>query len=157
MDINDRLKNLDAWRIKKNIEENAKALAEEERKAKVIADIEALAPRVKDLITLYNAAYEKKLPMPKESSGITPRCKFVADGLRHNVGFMHASERNREYPVHCVGIDGFDTYEIRLFPTGLSHNNGKYVWNGLERFVKDFNNFETEFYEWFDKITTTEG
>ena len=161
MDKNDRLKNLEAWRIKKNIEENAKALAEEERKAKIIADIEALWPRAQEMITLYNAGLKSGLKYPEEKWASDTTRPFVSNSWSHWLEFGYATHNGviqrpkMEYPpVSSISIRGGGAcyYEIDLYQ-GHLYYSGSSSWGRLNKFVEDFDKFEEYFYDWFDKAT----
>jgi hypothetical protein len=170
MDINNRMKNLENWKIKKNIEENAKRLAEEERHNKIVADIEALWPRAKELIDLYNAGVDMGLPYPEEKTYSNARA-MESNGWSHWLGVGYYDYRNPDTHLvvnrmsnrsqryaNAISIrgGGASYYEIDLIDGHLIAT-GSYKWSRLEKFVEDFNKFEEYFYNWFDKITTAEG
>lgn len=155
MDTATRLKNLDAWKIKKNIEENAKRLAEEEKQAKTIADIEALWPRAQAVIELYNACLDKGMPFPKTRYNDWTN-DFFSNSWSHFLGVgrltqeqSHGADKTHVNAISIRG-GGACNYEID-FADGTVFATGSDKWSRLYNFVNEFEKFEHNFYEWFDK------
>lgn len=156
IDNTERLKNLQAWKIKKEIEENAKQLAEEERQARVLNEIEGLWERAQAIIDLYNAGIEAGLTYPKEDFYTTARA-FESNSWSHwlGVGFYGDCRiKNGKKLANAISIRGGGAcyYEIDLY-NGHLYYSGSHAWYRLNDFVADFNKFEKYFYETWDKLT----
>jgi hypothetical protein len=167
MDTASRLKNLEAWKIKKDIEESAKQQIEEERVAKLVADIEALWPRAQELITLYNAGVDMGLPFPKSDDYSLDKT-FVSNSVSHKLGFgRYAAEGPGRYDVvrspyvNAISIRGGGAcnFEIDLCD-GKLHYSGSSAMRQLDgggysrnAFIPRFEKFEERFLAWFDEIT----
>ena len=157
IDNTERLKNLQAWKIKKDIEENAKKQIEEEKQAKTVRDIEALWDRAKAIIDLYNAAIDVGLPLPKEEQYTETRA-FESNSWSHKlgVGFYGdaptASHGRRSANAISIRGGGMCDYEIDLYNGHLRVKGGS-PWRQLYSFVDQFDLFEKYFYETWDKLT----
>ena len=159
-DTNDRLKNLEAWKMKKDLEERVKLDMAKEHERNLVRDIEALWPRGKAIIDLYNACLDAGVKFPKHdvwSNDWTN--KFFSNAWSHWLGVGHSNTEqcrgaDGKY-VNAISIRGGGAcyYEIDLYD-GVLHYSGSDAIRRMENFVNEFTKFETEFYEWFDKTTT---
>lgn len=152
------------WEIK--VEKFEKIEAETSQKKK---EVESLAPRIHDLITLVNKCIEEGIELPKPE--ITAKFgygegyrsyNFYSDGIHHHVGFMQnwVSNGGRgkiEYlGIVEGGFRGVWDFYTNGESTFLKHENSKAVkpveLEYLNDFLKEFDQFEEAFYKWIDSL-----
>ena len=152
MDTATRIQNIKDYQVKKQIMENAKQLAYEEHYNQLTQDIEALWPRAKEMIDVYNACVKSGVvEFPMEYILGTRNNKFLARKRDGFLGFSQLGLQNNSPYVNAVGMYSFGSYKIDLSNGYLYIDGGKRdIVSHLERFVKEFNTLETEFYSWFD-------
>lgn len=151
----DRMKQLEAWKMKKDLEERVKADLAAEHEKNVVAEIEALWPRAKEVIDLYNAclANGMKFPSPTGNDWTNP---FYSNAWSHWLGVGRVNKdqcRGADtFPVNAISIRGGGAchYEVDL-ADGVLNYEGRDAMRRLDNFVNEFNKFETKFYDWFDK------
>lgn len=152
----DRMKQLEAWKMKKDLEERVKADLAAEHERKVVAEIEALWPRAKEIIQLYNACLDKGVNFPKGKSYNDWTNCFFSNAWSHHLGVGRCNRSQSlgadKIKVNAISIRGGGAchYEIDLY-NGYLYYEGDDAMSRMEKFVDEFNQFETEFYEWFDK------
>lgn len=147
----------------KTIAEEKEALKEKELD-KAMEDVVKLFDRVKDIIQLakYCRQNDIKFPNGTYHKYDSYRNDFESDGIRHYFGFIgedgycshggeiHVGWNNGGFcgvwDVHCNGN------EIWLQHEDNKANKKKVdSIDIVERFIKDFEEFEKNFYEWFDE------
>lgn len=147
------------------VEEEARKNFEMEQKKveelKTVKKIESLWDRAKELIDTYNACVDANIKMPKESS-LDRLDMFTANAISHRLGFGVinpdlstfgiANEKYRDsLAVHGGGCANCEVvlYKGELFYKG---NDWDRAW-AMKRFLDQFDEFESKFYAWVDKIT----
>lgn len=163
----DRIIRLNAWKEKKDIAERTKEQLRIMHEAELKTNIEMLWDRAKALIDLYNASVDAGLtPPPSSFSDWEIRNNnFIAGGIYHRLGFgtyqpdrygKIGSPYDLRYNSHADSISirggGYSVYEIDLCNGKLNYTGDGAI-KRLEDFVEDFNEFETRFYDWFDRKT----
>lgn len=139
----------------KQMEEDLAALNQIEEYKK---RIRALKPRIDELIRVGNACLEHGIPLTGESWGCHQGYdthQFISNGWSHLCGFIQRRDMNtREIlPFTQVGKVGGGACNYNLATDGETvevTGDAAFVMN---RFLEDFDEFETEFYKYVDKVT----
>lgn len=116
--------------------------------------IRTLKPRIDELLEVGNACLEHGIPLTGSSWGGHEGYdthQFISNGWSHLVGFI--SEGNNK-PFTKVGKIGGGACDWNLTTDGVDINIDGNVERVLKLFLDDFDNFETEFYAYVDKVTT---
>ena len=157
MDTATRIQNLKDWKIKKQLKETAEQMAKEEHEAEVRASIEALWPRAKEMIDIYNACVDAGVSFPTEYNCGSYRNQFLAWELGGWIGFSKVGIPQNSPHVNAVGMHSFKDYDINLCGCGLYvYTEGNRTMKRMEVFADEFNAFEEKFYDWFDKFTQSD-
>lgn len=153
--------------IKKYAEQelnNAKniAIQEQHTRETLIAQIQALKPRIAELIETAQACVENGIYLfgneNSRTGNVWHKIGFIADHTYHKTGFLRSADEKKEFV--CMGIlaggacgnwnfatDGDvvrDYYRDETQEPSLEH---------LQQFVDEFDDFEETFYAYVDKIT----
>lgn len=146
----------------KKISEEKEVLKEKEI-SEMLKEAEKLFGRVKDIIRLGRYCMENNLEFPngKYHKYDNYRNDFESDGIRHYFGFLgrnrlyntiseiHVGWENGgfcgDWDVHCDGNELWLQHEKDK--TRKKIDDVKIV----KQFIKDFEEFERNFYEWFDE------
>lgn len=155
-DVKDRLKDLEAWKIKKAIAESAAEQAEAERKFNCEQEILGLWDRAKAMLDLYNAGLDAGLPYPDN-----PHCMQKVRTLEVNIsnnfmGFAKYghSRWNKESHADSIAVRNTPDWYYIDFHDGKLDFRGSRAWMKLYQFVEEFNEFEKFFYDTWDRIMT---
>lgn len=159
-----RIDEIKAYAQRRDENEAKKVEKENEQKAMLEEQVRSLAPRIKELIETANActingieidAYGKRFDSyyDKREYGT-----FTTNGITHRVGFV----KKGLSAIFELGIDaggacgewnfrtnGSDIYEIHEDRT--QRRKATIYW--MSRFVNEFNEFESDFYNYIDSIT----
>lgn len=160
MNVQERLNNIDSFVEKKEVEKMTKAENERLEIKRLINEIKELQPRINDLLIVGNACLFNKIPLKGTGFG----CKegydthqFITNGWSHLLGFVDKSIAPQKLPFMYLGIQGggFYTYDLEtdgrtVYVSGRDGRDKIYV---LNRFVKEFDKFEKEFYAYVDRVT----
>lgn len=160
MNVQERLNNIDSFVEKKEVEKMTKAENERLEIKRLIDEIKELQPRINDLLIVGNACLFNKIPLKGTGFG----CKegydthqFITNGWSHLLGFVDKSIAPQKLPFMYLGIQGggFYTYDLEtdgrtVYVSGRDGRDKIYV---LNRFVKEFDKFEKEFYAYVDRVT----
>ena len=152
--------------------ENDKKFAERKREQEEIAglkeEVKALRPRIEELIETANTCLENDIFFDTPNSYNNEK-GFLADSVTHYVGFIQGQDRRvgfaRTRPICFVGIRGGDegygecdfiTDGYEMFMIKNEDVTNSYVKEPtkeyLSMFVKQFDTFEKNFYEYVDNI-----
>lgn len=150
-----------------------KALEKEKETEKLIAEIKALKPRIKQIIEIGNLCLENNIPIWKRygvscNDADYKKGVFDTDGIRHQLGFYpnnHNRTTNRSSHYDYIGYimggacgnrdfitDGdliADTPNRNKF--AISSINEPSIKN-MKKFLKDFPKFEKAFYDFINKL-----
>ena len=151
----------------KIVEDKKKSEEKEALKEKEISELmkeaKKLFSRVKDVIRLGKYCMDNNLEFPngKYHEYGNYHNDFESDGIRHYFGFLGDIRYNtRTGKVHVGWINGGFCGQWDVHCDGnelwLQHEKDKTRKNVddvkiVERFIKDFEEFERNFYEWFDE------
>lgn len=160
MNTLDRLNNINDFAERKETERKQKTEKENLEIKKLIKQIKELQPRINDLLITGNACLFNKIPLKGTGFG----CKegydthqFITNGWSHLLGFVDKSIAPQKLPFRALGIQGggFDHYDLEtdgriVYVSGVDRISKIYV---LNRFIKEFDEFEKEFYAYVDRVT----
>lgn len=160
MNTLDRLNNINDFVECKETERKKKAEKENLEIKKLINQIKELQPRINDLLIVGNACLFNKIPLKGTGFG----CKegydthqFITNGWSHLLGFVDKSIAPQKLPFMYLGIQGGGFYTYDLETNGdivyVSGHDGRDKIHVLNRFIKEFDRFEKEFYAYVDSVT----
>lgn len=160
MNAQERLNNIDSFVEKKEVEKMTKAENESLEIKRLVDEIKELQPRINDLLIVGNACLFNKIPLKGTGFG----CKegydthqFITNGWSHLLGFVDKSIAPQKLPFMYLGIQGGGFYTYDLETNGnivyVSGRDGRDKIHVLNRFIKEFDKFEKEFYAYVDSVT----
>lgn len=123
------------------------------------AQIKALKPRIDELIIVGNACVEHGIPLSgKEWGGHEgyDTHQFFSNSWSHLCGFIYEcdKETRKPLPITKVGKLGGGACDWNLITDGVEINVSGDIAHVLRMFLEQFDEFETEFYKYVDKVTT---
>jgi hypothetical protein len=160
MNAQERVNNIDSFVEKKGREKMTKAENERLEIKRLVDEIKELQPRINDLLIVGNACLFNKIPLKGTGFG----CKegydthqFITNVWSHLLGFVDKSIAPQKLPFMYLGIQGGGFYTYNLKTDGrtvyVSGSDGRDKIHVLNRFVKEFDRFEKEFYAYVDSVT----
>lgn len=160
MNVQERLNNIDSFVEKKGREKMAKAENERLEIKRLIDEIKELQPRINDLLIVGNACLVNHIPLKGTGFGCQQGYdthQFITNGWSHLLGFVDKSIAPQKLPFMYLGIQGGGFYTYDLETDGrtvyLSGRDGRDKIHVLNRFIKEFDKFEKEFYAYVDRVT----
>lgn len=133
----------------------------EKEKARLIQEISNLKPRIADLIEIGQKCQELKISFPKdtEMSKFGYDSGFVADGVNHDLGFITKNSKIRYLGIKNGGYNGpWDFYTNGTESFSISNKNylngatGEPTIQDMKKFLKQFDSFESAFYQWINSL-----
>lgn len=160
MNAQERLNNIDSFVEKNRKKKMTKAENESLEIKRLVDKIKELQPRINDLLIVGNACLFNKIPLTGTGFG----CKegydthqFITNGWSHLLGFVDNSIAHQKLPFMYLGIQGggFYTYDLKTdgHTVYVSGSDGRDKIHVLNRFIKEFDKFEKEFYAYVDRVT----
>ena len=157
----DRIEAMKAYKVRQEQKAKDDADATERHRAELALGIRSLKDRIQKLIDTANACIENGIPITRKmhySDNDKWECgEFIANSISHKVGFVRKkTARGFLEEIECMGINGGGANGEHYLRT-----NGEYVicTTGnlpeiyqMDKFLKDFDSFETAFYAYIDKI-----
>lgn len=153
-----RIDNIVAFAERKEEAERQKEIARIDRIEKYKEKIHELKPRIDELLKVGNACLEYNIPLEgKEWGGHEgyDTHQFITNSWSHLLGFVSRRDqftRSRISFTH-LGIMGGGACNYNLETDGNKIEVSGDIEYILHRFIKDFDEFEAEFYNYVDKIT----
>lgn len=157
---------LDSLREYKTNEETLQRAAEKKLQDKtedLISRIQALAPRINELIATGNACLQNNIPLTGQAFGCREDYdthQFFTNSWSHLVGFV-GNPKSRLCHIEYLGINGggacgtenFRTDGVDVFSIhdGRPHTPTTPSIGYMERFLDRFNEFESAFYSYVDQ------
>lgn len=165
MTTEERLQKINAFA---QARDDAKARAENDfmqRCKKVEKELKKLAPRIKELVSVAQALWEKKIPLGKRTTDWAGyKDEFLSEAIHHRIGFIDASFYSCPDYVGIVG-GGWCGGDFILDTNGENVMFSKYrrentpdavfskPWlDKAETFLKLFDEFENKFYEYVENL-----
>ena len=154
-----RVDNIAKFAQKRDEDKTAKEMAVirqiEELKEKIIT----FKTRIEELLKVGNACLEYNIPLEgkdwKSHEGYDTN-QFITNGWSHLLGFVNKYDQDtrKRLPFTTLGIAGGGSCWYNLETDGVTVDvSGKDTLHVLKRFVDEFDEFETEFYKYVDKVT----
>ena len=151
-----RIDNIAKFAQQRDIKKMEKETQKQLRIERYKAEIRALKPRIDELLTVGNACVQHNIPIDAMSGYYGyDNHQFVSEGIRHLVGFIRERDQNTRavLPFTKVGKIGGGACDWNLKTDGeniIVDGDIEYV---LKAFLDKFDEFETEFYKYVDKVT----
>ena len=158
-----RIEQIKAFTLRKEDEQREKDIKVINETTRLITAIQALKPRIDEIIEVGNACQTNNIPMSGQAWGGHEGYdthQFYTNSWSHLVGFVGSSYWKK--PITMLGIDGggacgkydfrtdgLDVYEEhedtkeKVLPT-IYH---------MKKFLEKFDEFEREFYAYIDSVT----
>lgn len=165
MTTEERLQKINAFA---QARDDAKARAENDfmQKCKEMKrEIKKLAPRIKELVSVAQALWEKKIPLGRRTTDWAGyKDEFLSEGIHHKLGFIDAEING--IPVYVGEVGGgacggdfivsvagenilTSKYDREHIPDAVFSKD----WAGkAEGFLAGFDEFEKRFYEYVDTL-----
>lgn len=160
MNTQERLNNIDSFVEKKEAEKMTKTENESLEIKRLVDEIKELQPRISDLLIVGNACLVNHIPLKGTGFGCQQSYdthQFITNGWSHLLGFVDKSIAPQKLPFMYLGIQGggFYTYDLEtdgyiVYVSGHDRRDKIHV---LNRFIKEFDEFEKEFYAYVDRVT----
>ena len=154
--FNSRLAGIQAF--KKNTETIQRAAEDEKQRMTnaLISEIRTLKPRIDELLVTGNACMQSGIELTGKAWGGHEGYdthQFITNGWSHLLGFVQERDPNtRQYlPFSKLGIMGGGACRFNLETDGVKVNvTGDTIYI-LNRFIKEFDSFESELYSYIDQ------
>lgn len=115
--------------------------------------IKALKPRINELLEVGNACKDNGIELTGKAWGGHEGYdthQFITNSWSHLLGFV--DDRNGDFK--CLGIYGGGACDYNLVTNGDFIDVSGDVLHILNRFIKEFDTFEKEFYNYVDNIVS---
>lgn len=153
VDMSNRIDAIAAFAQKRDTEIADKKKQAEDREEFLKQTILGWSDRIQQLIDTANACVQHGIPICYDTINNRDyeHNYFITDGCSHILGF----EFNRYHPstITRIGKEGGGYCHFDVFTDGktISATGDDRLW-ALERFVESFDQFETKFYAYVDKV-----
>ena len=148
-----RIDNIKNFANKKEMEEMKRKEDSLRRIEEYKAHIKTLKPRIDELLEVGNACLEYGISLTGSRWGGHEGYdthQFISNGWSHLVGFV-SDGKNK--PFTKVGKIGGGACNWNLTTDGVNIDVTGSVESVLKYFIRDFDEFETEFYKYVDSVT----
>lgn len=155
----DRINNIAKFAQKKEEERIIKEMTIAQQIEEYKKKIRSFKPRIDELLAVGNACLEHNIPLEGRGFGCHEGYdthQFITNGWSHLLGFVKVYDRNARkiLPFTKLGIEGGGACYFDLKTDGVTVEvSGKETLYVLKKFVENFDDFETEFYKYVDKVT----
>lgn len=152
-----RIDNIANFAQEREEDQVAKEIAALQRIENYKKQIVALKPRIDEIIEVGNACLKHDIPLTGSAWGGHEGYdthQFMTNSWSHLLGFVDAWENGKKKPITQLGIKGGGYCYYNLETDGITVNvSGSETEHVLKRFVEEFDEFESEFYKYVDKVT----
>ena len=153
-----RIDNIVNFAQKREEEKIAKDIALQQQIEDYKTQIIALKPRIDELLEVGNACLKHNIPLTGQAWGGHEGYdthQFITNSWSHLLGFVseYDQQTRKPLPFTQLGIYGGGACNYHLTTDGVTvaaRRDAAYV---LKRFVKEFDEFESEFYKYVDNVT----
>lgn len=162
--VNSRLDALCVYKENEKLLQHAAEVKKQNKIDSLISQIKALEPRINELIVTGNACLQSNIPLTGQAFGMRESYdtnQFFTNSWSHLVGFVGNPSR-KPCQIEFLGINAggacgvydFRTDGVKVF--SVNENNPLDITSPsighMERFLKDFDSFESSFYAYIDKV-----
>ena len=140
--------------------EAAQKESKEKAKTEVLKqEIRKLYPRITEMISVAKACVENGIPL-KGHLDLYDRGTFIANGCSHRLGFIISGYNSiSKMGIIAGGAYGqWDFHTDGVIVTSVNHNHSLRTAEPkiehMEKFLKDFDEFEHHFYYYVDEVTS---
>ena len=154
-----RIDNIEKFAQKRDYEQMEKEIAVQNQIEECKERIKVLKPRIDELLAVGNACMKNGIPLVGQAFGCREGYdthQFMTNGWSHLLGFVRNFDQKqyKDLPFTKLGIQGGGACWYDLKTDGVTVDvSGKESLHVLKRFVNEFDEFETEFYKYVDKVT----
>lgn len=167
MTTQERIERINGFATATAQKKDAERKAKESRIFALLTKVESFAPRMRELMKVARSLRANWIPLGKYNSYHRTAPRFVSDGIEHRVGFIVDSNpfwyQEKLNPVGFGIIGGgacgndiqfnedgklCEVYRDNGMPGPWTDGDIRH----LERFVKEFDEFERKFYEYVDNL-----
>jgi len=155
----DRINNIAKFAQKKEEERITKEITKAQQIEQYKETIKSFKPRIDELLAVGNACLEHGIPLEGRAFGCREGYdtnQFITNSWSHLLGFVANYDRTmrKNLPFTKLGIMGGGACDFNLRTDGVTVEvSGKDILYVLKKFVDKFDEFETEFYKYVDKVT----
>ena len=149
-----RVDNIKKFANKRDIEQIQKKEDTLNRIEEYKAHIKTLKPRIDELLKVGNACLEYGIELNGRSWGGHEGYdthQFFSNSWSHLVGFINDG---KDKPITKVGKRGGGACNWELETNGIDIEVSGNIERVLKYFIDEFDEFETEFYKYVDKVTS---
>lgn len=149
-----RVDNIKKFANKRDIEQTQKKVDSLNRIEEYKAHIKTLKPRIDELLKVGNACLEYGIELNGRSWGGHEGYdthQFFSNSWSHLVGFINDG---KDKPITKVGKRGGGACNWELETNGIDIKVSGNIEQVLKYFIDEFDEFETEFYKYVDKVTS---
>ena len=149
-----RVDNIKKFANKRDIEQTQKKVDSLNRIEEYKAHIKILKPRIDELLKVGNACLEYGIELNGRSWGGHEGYdthQFFSNSWSHLVGFINDG---KDKPITKVGKRGGGACNWELETNGIDIEVSGNIEQVLKYFIDEFDEFETEFYKYVDKVTS---
>ena len=153
-----RIDNIVNFAQKREMEQTEKEIAKLNRIEEYKERIRALKPRIDELLEVGNACMIHGISLEGQAWGGHEGYdthQFISNSWSHLCGFIkeYNQAARKPMPFTKVGKIGGGACNYNLTTDGITINVSGDVEYVLKKFLDDFDTFETEFYNYVDKVT----
>ena len=149
-----RVDNIKKFANKRDIEQTQKKEDSLNRIEEYKAHIKTLKPRIDELLKVGNTCLEYGIELNGRSWGGHEGYdthQFFSNSWSHLVGFINDG---KDKPITKVGKRGGGACNWELETNGIDIEVSGNIERVLKYFIDEFDEFETEFYKYVDKVTS---
>lgn len=163
MDINNILNKIEDYKKQTAERAEQERVATEHHRQSLLDKIRVMEPDITHLVQVANAAREAEIPIQvkfPDTNFTYENGDFMADAMTHKIGFIPNSRINEQ--IIGVGFEGggycgqYDFYTDGQAIFDKNRDNGhdrEASTEHLEKFIKEFPEFEKAFYDYIEKKT----
>ena len=153
-----RIDNIVNFAQKREMEQMEKEVAKLNRIEEYKERIRVLKPRIDELLEVGNACVEHGIELEGQAWGGHQGYdthQFISNGWSHLCGFIkeYNQTTRKQMSFTKVGKIGGGACNYNLTTDGITIDVSGDVEYVLKRFLDEFDTFETEFYNYVDKVT----
>lgn len=153
-----RIENIVNFAQKREIEQTEKEMAKLSRIEEYKERIRVLKPRIDELLEVGNACMTHGISLEGKAWGGHEGYdthQFISNSWSHLCGFVQEYNQaaRKSLPLTKVGVIGGGACHYHLDTNGAEINVSGDIEFVLKKFLDNFDTFETEFYNYVDKVT----
>lgn len=162
MDINNILNKIENYKNQTAERAEQERVAAEHHRQRLFDQIQVMKPDIDNLVKVAKAAQEAEIPLKVGymANHTYENGDFFTDAMTHKVGFVQASITSKEIigvgfeTGGCCGVYDFFTDGVAIYDKNRNNGHDREAsTEHLEKFIKEFPEFERAFYEYIGQKT----